>query len=203
MRAIVCRALQGPDALELVDLPGPEPGACGVRIRVRAAGVNFADSLMLAGQYQEKPALPFTPGLELAGQIEAVGAGVRGLAPGQRVWRWSSHGASPSRRWRAPRTWSAAGRHGRRSPPPVSPSPTARRTAPCAGGPTCTRARAARARCGGGVGLTAVECGKAIGATVIATARGEEKLAVAREHGADADDTWTARMPDLRAASAS
>ena len=50
MRAVVCRELGGPDALELADLPTPEPGACGVRIRVRAAGVNFADSLMLASR---------------------------------------------------------------------------------------------------------------------------------------------------------
>src|SRR3954464_2887301 len=92
MRAIVCRALQGPDSLELVDLPVPEPGACGVRIRVRAAGVNFADSLMLRGQYQEKPPLPFTPGLEVAGEIEAVGAGVAGLEPGRRVMAFLDRG---------------------------------------------------------------------------------------------------------------
>src|SRR5687767_1833675 len=92
MRAVVCRALEGPEALELADLPVPEPGACGVRIRVRAAGVNFADSLMLKGQYQEKPPLPFTPGLEVAGEIEALGAGVRGLERGQRVLAVVGHG---------------------------------------------------------------------------------------------------------------
>ncbi|MGD9510698.1 MAG: alcohol dehydrogenase catalytic domain-containing protein, partial [Geminicoccaceae bacterium] len=93
MRAVVCRELRGPDALEVADLPLPEPGACGVRIRVRAAGVNFADGLMLTGRYQERPALPFTPGLELAGEIDAVGAGVRGLAVGQRVLAVVGHGA--------------------------------------------------------------------------------------------------------------
>ena len=92
MRAIVCRTLEGPQSLELADLPDPVPGVCGVRIRVRAAGVNFADSLMLKGQYQEKPPLPFTPGLEVAGEIEAVGAAVRGLVPGQRVLAVVSHG---------------------------------------------------------------------------------------------------------------
>src|SRR5688500_9096352 len=92
MRAIVCRALEGPDALELTELADPEPGACGVRIRVRAAGVNFADSLMLKGRYQEKPHLPFTPGLEVAGEIDAVGAAVRGLSPGQRVLAVVNHG---------------------------------------------------------------------------------------------------------------
>ena len=59
MRAVVCRELRGPEALEVADLAIPEPGACGVLIRVRAAGVNFADGLMVAGRYQEKPHLPF------------------------------------------------------------------------------------------------------------------------------------------------
>src|SRR3954449_6179352 len=93
MRAILCERHGGPEVMALADLPLPEPGACGVRLRVRAAGVNFADSLMLRGQYQEKPPLPFTPGLEVAGEIEVVGAGVRGLAPGQRVLAVVSHGA--------------------------------------------------------------------------------------------------------------
>ena len=93
MRAIVCRSLDGPDALNLEDRPEPETGACGVRIRVRAAGLNFADSLMLRGRYQEKPPLPFTPGLELAGEIDALGAGVRGLRVGQRVMAVVNHGA--------------------------------------------------------------------------------------------------------------
>ena len=113
MRAVVCRELRGPDALELADLPTPEPGACGVRIRVRAAGVNFADSLMLAGRYQEKPPLPFTPGLELAGEIEAVGAGVRGLERGPagagrgrpRRLRRAGGGARRGRGRRCPTTW--------------------------------------------------------------------------------------------------
>lgn len=186
MRAIVCRALQGPDALELVDLPVPEPGACGVRIRVRAAGVNFADSLMLRGRYQEKPTLPFTPGLELAGEIEAVGAGVRGLRPGQRVLAVVNHGAFAEQ---------AVARA-----EDVVPLPDGMDEVTAAGFAIAygTAHGALRWRAdlhagetlvvhgaGGGVGLTAVQCGKAIGATVIATARGEDKLAVAREHGAD------------------
>ena len=105
MRAIVCRTLGGPDSLELAELPDPEPGACGVRIRVRAAGVNFADTLMLKGQYQEKPPLPFTPGLEVAGEIETVGAGVRGLEAGQRVLAVVNHGGFAERSSPAPRTW--------------------------------------------------------------------------------------------------
>jgi NADPH2:quinone reductase len=186
MRAVVCRELRGLDALELEDLPTPEPGACGVRIKVRAAGVNFADSLMLAGRYQEKPSLPFTPGLELAGEVEAVGAGVRGLEPGQRVMAVVPHGAFAEQ---------AVARA-----EDVVPLPDDMDEVTAAGFAIAygTAHGALRWRAGlhageslvvhgagGGVGLTAVECGKAIDATVIATARGLDKLAVARAHGAD------------------
>ena len=197
MRAIVCRTLQGPDALELVDLPVPEPGACGVRIRVRAAGVNFADGLMLHGRYQEKPSLPFTPGLELAGEIEAVGAGVRGLRPGQRVLAVVNHGAFAEQ---------AVARA-----EDVVPLPDGMDEITAAGFAIAygTAHGALRWRAdlhagetlvvhgaGGGVGLTAVQCGKAIGASVIATARGEDKLAVARAHGAD--HVLDSEDPDLK-----
>jgi NADPH:quinone reductase len=197
MRAVVCRELRGPDALELADLPTPEPGACGVRIRVRAAGVNFADGLMLAGRYQERPRLPFTPGLELAGEIEAVGAGVRGLEPGQRVLAVVSHGAF------------AEQAVARAEDVVLLPGDMDEVTAAGFAIAYGTAHGALRWRAGlhagetlvvhgagGGVGLTAVECGKAIGAVVIATARGEEKLAVARAHGAD--HTVDSEDPDLR-----
>ena len=85
MRAIVCRELSGVGGLELADVPTPEPGPGEVRIRVRAAGLNFADTLIIRGQYQEKPALPFVPGMEIAGRIDACGPGVAGFAPGDRV----------------------------------------------------------------------------------------------------------------------
>ena len=197
MRAVVCRELRGPDALELADLPTPEPGACGVRIRVRAVGVNFADGLMLAGRYQEKPPLPFTPGLELAGEIEAVGVGVRGLEPGQRVLAVVSHGAF------------AEQAVARAEDVVLLPGDMDEVTAAGFAIAYGTAHGALRWRAGlhagetlvvhgagGGVGLSAVECGKAIGAVVIATARGEEKLAVARAHGAD--HTVDSEDPDLR-----
>ena len=201
MRAVVCRALRGPDALELADLPVPEPGACGVRIRVRAAGVNFADSLMLSGRYQEKPPCRSRPASSSRARSRPWVPACAGLsagparAGGGRARRLRRAGGGAGRRRGAP-----AGRHGRRSPPPASPSPTARRTAPCAGAPACTPARSLVVHgAGSGVGLTAVECGKAIGATVIATARGEDKLAVAREHGAD--HVLDSEDPDLKGAS--
>jgi NADPH2:quinone reductase len=186
MRAIVCRALEGPDSLELADLPQPQPGACGVRLRVRAAGVNFADSLMLKGQYQERPPLPFTPGLEVAGEIEAVGAGVRGLAPGQRALAIVPHGGFAEQVVARAEDVVLLPEH--------MDDVTAAGFAVAYG----TAHGALRWRAdlhagetllvhgaGGGVGLTAVECGKAMGAMVIATARGADKRAVAKAHGAD------------------
>jgi NADPH2:quinone reductase len=197
MRAVVCRELRGPDALELADLPTPEPGACGIRIRVRAAGVNFADGLMLVGRYQEKPPLPFTPGLELAGEIEAVGAGVRGLETGQRVLAVVGHGAFAERAV------------ARADDVVILPDDMDDVTAAGFAIAYGTAHGALRWRAGlhagetllvhgagSGVGLTAVECGKAIGAVVIATARGAEKLAVARAHGAD--HVIDSDSPDLR-----
>src|SRR6187549_2602817 len=92
MRAIVCRELIGPDGLTLEDWPVPEPGPGEVRIRVRAAGLNFADTLLIKGQYQDKPPLPFVPGIEIAGQIEQRGEGVAGFLPGDRVMATLDHG---------------------------------------------------------------------------------------------------------------
>ena len=186
MRAVVCRELRGPDALEVAELPLPEPGACGVRIRVRAAGVNFADGLMLTGRYQEKPHLPFTPGLELAGEIVAVGAGAGQLRVGQRVLAVVGHGAFAE--------YAVARAEDVVPLPDDIDDVTAAGFAIAYG--TAHGALRWRAElhagevllvhgAGSGVGLTAVECGKAIGAKVIATARGADKLAVAREHGAD------------------
>jgi len=197
MRAVVCRELRGPDALEMADLPLPEPGACGVRIRVRAAGVNFADGLMLTGRYQERPHLPFTPGLELAGEIVAVGAGAGQLRIGQRVLAVVGHGAFAE--------YAVARAEDVVPLPDDIDDVTAAGFAIAYG--TAHGALRWRAElhvgevllvhgAGSGVGLTAVECGKAMGATVIATARGKAKLAVAREHGAD--HVLDSEAPDLR-----
>jgi NADPH2:quinone reductase len=186
MRAVLCRALDGPVPLELADLPDPDPGACGVRIRVQAAGVNFADSLMLKGQYQERPPLPFTPGLEVAGEIDKVGAAVHGLEPGQRVLALVDRGGFAEK---------VVARSDDVIPLPDGIDPVTAAGFAIAYGTAYGGLRwRAELRpgetvlvhgAGGGVGLTAVECGKAMGATVIATARGAEKLEVARRHGAD------------------
>ena len=78
MRAMMCSELGAPSGLRLVDLPVPTPGPGAALIRVRAAGVNFPDVLMLAGGYQFKPPLPFVPGMEVAGEIAALGPGAAG-----------------------------------------------------------------------------------------------------------------------------
>ncbi len=196
MLAVQCRELTGLDGLHLAELPTPQPGACCVRIRVRAAGVNFADGLMTTGRYQERPGLPFIPGLEVAGEIDALGAAVHGLEVGQRVLAVLGHGGFAEQ---------AIARVD-----DVVPIPNSMDFATAAGfaiaygtayGALVWRAALHSAEtllvhgAAGGVGLTTVECGKAMGARVIATARGAEHLAVARAHGAD--EAIDAEEPDL------
>ncbi|MBT3401048.1 MAG: alcohol dehydrogenase catalytic domain-containing protein, partial [Rhodospirillaceae bacterium] len=93
MRAIICKDWGDPDTLELGELPEPALGPGQVRIRMRAAGVNFADCVLVRGQYQEKPDLPFAPGLEGAGEVMEVGDGVTDFKPGDRVMAVVSAGA--------------------------------------------------------------------------------------------------------------
>lgn len=196
MRSILTRELAGTSGLQLVDLPSPEPGACHVRIAVEAAGINYADALMLEGRYQERPSLPFVPGLEVAGRIDAVGVGVSGLSPGQRVLALVDHGGFAEQ--------AIARADDVIALPDELDSVTAAGFAIAYGtayGALVWRAGLARGEvllvhgAAGGVGLTAVECGKALGATVIATARGAERTAVAAEHGAD--HVIDSEAPDL------
>lgn len=187
MRAIVCRRLDGPSALAFEDAPAPRPGSGEVTVRVAAAALNFADILMTQGTYQEKPPLPFVPGMELAGRIDAIGADVTGFAPGERVLAVVDHGAfAEIARARAVDLVAV---------PEAMPAAVAA-AFPIAYG-TAHGALDWRARlrpgetllvhgAAGGVGLTAVEVGVAMGARVIATARGAERLAVAARHGAAA-----------------
>jgi NADPH2:quinone reductase len=186
MRAVVCRELSGLDGLVVEDRPQPEPGPGEVRLRVWAAGLNFADSLIIKGQYQDKPALPFVPGMEVAGQIEACGAGVAGFKPGERVLAALAHGGFAEK-------VTAPASHVVLLPDSVDYVTAA--AFPVAYG-TAYGALSSAGRlkagetlvvhgAGGGVGLAAVECGKAFGARVIATARGAAHLEAASEHGAD------------------
>ena len=113
MRAIRCREWGAPDVLRLEEAESPRLQRHQVRIRVRAAGVNFADSLMVGGTYQVKPAFPFTPGLEAAGEIVETGSAVDGLRAGQRALAVLRNGggyaeeicSTPPRWCRSPMRW--------------------------------------------------------------------------------------------------
>jgi NADPH:quinone reductase len=186
MRALVCRAWGEVDSLSLEDAPPPVPKAGQVLIDVKATPVNFADTLMVRGQYQTRPDFPFSPGLETAGVIAGCGAGVTHLAPGDRVMALLDYGgmaeqavAAASETWRIP---GAMGFEEASVFPVVylSSHVAIRWQGRLEPGETLLVLGAA-----GGVGLSAVEIGKAIGARVIAAASSDERLAAARAHGAD------------------
>jgi NADPH2:quinone reductase len=182
---MICQKVGEQARLVLREVPEPAMASDQVRIGVAAAGVNFADGLMLAGRYQERLEPPFAPGLEVAGRVLEVGAAVSGPAPGDRVLAVLGSGGFAEQAV-APAT-------------DVIPIPDGMSFAVAAGFPvvygTSHHALTARAHlqagdvllvhgAAGGVGLTAVEIGSALGAVVIATAGGAEKLAVASAHGA-------------------
>ncbi|MBK7954792.1 MAG: NADPH:quinone oxidoreductase family protein [Candidatus Accumulibacter sp.] len=186
MRALVCHELSGPAALRLEEVAIPRPGPGQVRIRVRACGVNFADSLITRGQYQQQPQLPFSPGFEVSGEVLELGAGVQGISIGERVIAMTPHGGyaeqviADSKRC-VPMPAAMPWEHGAAFPVVFGTAHVALwHRARLRAGETLVVHGAA-----GGVGLTAVAIGKQMGATVIATANGAEKLQVAGEHGAD------------------
>ncbi len=186
MRAVVCKSFGGIDELRLEEVARPSPGAGEVLIRVHAAGVNFADSLLVAGTYQVKPDFPFSPGLEVAGEVAELGDGVRGFEPGDRVLAMIGHGGYAE---------AVAAAADRVIAIPASMDYASAAAFPVAYGTSHVglghRVRLAPGEtllvhgAAGGVGLTAVEIGKVMGATVIAAARGAEKLEVAARYGAD------------------
>ena len=187
MRAVLCREWGAIDDLTIADVPVPTPAAGEVLIDVKAAGVTYADAIMAAGQYQIKPPLPFSPGFEAAGVVAACGEGTTRLQPGDRVMAILSYGglaemvvAPEADTFAIPdgMSFDEAGAF------PVayfSSHVALRWQGRLESGETLLVLGAA-----GGVGLTAVEIGKAMGARVIAAASTAEKLAVARERGADA-----------------
>jgi len=198
MRAMLCRELGDVSKLAMGELPDPQPGPGEACIAVRAAGVNFPDILMVEGKYQVKPALPFVPGLEVAGEVAACGEGVTHVAPGDRVMAFARTGGGYAERIVLPGAI-------------VTPIPDAMDFVTAAAFPvvygTAHFALTHRGRlgegetllvlgAGGGVGLAAVEVGKALGARVIAAARGADKLAAAREQGAEEVVDYAAQ--DLR-----
>jgi len=176
------------EVMRLDDIPTPEPGPGEALLRVRAANVNFPDAMLCRGEYQVRPPLPFTPGVELCGEVAALGDGVTGLEAGTRV---ISPAALPGGAFAEYAVVPAAG---------VLPAPEALDDAEAAAlhigyqtgwfglhrraglrpGETLLVHAAA-----GGVGSAAVQLGKAAGATVIGVVGGPEKAEAARELGAD------------------
>jgi NADPH:quinone reductase len=187
MKAVRCWEWGPPDVLRLEEVARRELEPHELRIRLRAAGVNFADNLMVGGTYQVKPPFPFTPGLEAAGEIVEVGSAVPSFRIGQRVLAVLRNGGGYAEEI----SLSASA---------VVPIPDAMDFVTAAAFPvaygTSHFALTQRGHlqvgetllvlgAAGGVGLTAVEIGRIIGARVIAAAGSPEKLAIAREHGAD------------------
>jgi len=187
MKALVCDTLTDDfSGLSVQDVPVPEVGEGGVLVRVKAASVNFPDLLMSQGQYQMKPELPFIQGMECAGIVEAVGIGVSEFSPGDRVVGGNKTGAfaefallPASSLSRVPENMEFA---------EAAAYPAAYLTAYVA------LVRRANLQPGetllvhgasGGVGMAAVDVGKLLGATVIATSASDAKLDKVIEHGAD------------------
>ena len=184
-KAVVCRELGPPESLRLETSASVTLAQGQVRVAIRAAGINFPDILMAAGEYQLKPPLPFTPGVEAAGDVTEVN-GVTDVAVGDKVIVKLRHGAyademvvAASQLMRLPSTFDYAegatflAAHGTAYHALID------RGQLVAGEVLLVHGA------GGGVGLAAVEIGKLLGATVIAAASSEEKLAVALAKGAD------------------
>src|SRR5438552_9935481 len=186
MRAVICRAWGPVDDLKLEDVAPPTPGPGQLVIDIKATGVNYADSIMVAGRYQTRPPFPFSPGLETAGVVTRRGEGVTRFKTGDRVMAILAYGGFAEQ---------ALADEAETFPIPdgmpfeeagafpiayISSHVAIRWQGRLEAGETLLVLGAA-----GGVGLTAVEIGKAMGARVIAGASTAQKLAVAREHGAD------------------
>ena len=186
MRAVLCHAVCGPEGLTVEEVAPPELGAGQIRIRVAAAGVNFADTLIIAGTYQTKPPFPFSPGMEISGTVIACADDVKRCRPGDRVLAMLDYGGFAEEAVAAETDVFVL--------PDSMDMPTAA-AFPVAYGTShlalILRAGLAPGEvlvvhgAAGGVGLTAVEIGKALGAIVVATAGGADKLKIAQDHGAD------------------
>ncbi len=187
MRAVLCKEHGSPESLVVEDVPSPSPGPNGVVVEVRACGVNFPDTLIIQGKYQFQPDLPFSPGGEVAGVVKEAGEMVHGFKPGDPVIAFTG--------------WGGFAEEVLTDPSHLMPMPDGMDFATAASFVmtygTSMHALADRADlqpgetllvlgAAGGVGLAAVEIGKAMGARVIAAASDDGKLEFCRAHGADA-----------------
>jgi NADPH2:quinone reductase len=197
MKAMLSTEVGGPETLVLTDMPDPEPGKNQVRIRVHAAGVNFPDTLIIQDLYQMKPPRPFAPGGEIAGEVEAVGEKVKGLAVGDRVLGMTGFGGFA--------THVVADAERVVKIPDAMPYDEAACFVLTYG--TSHHALKDRAEikegetllilgAAGGVGAAAIELGKAAGARVIAAVSSEEKAQFCRDLGADETLIYARDMSD-------
>lgn len=198
MRALLCRTLGEIANLQVAETADPKCGPGMVRIAVKASGVNFPDILMTEGKYQVKPDLPFIPGLEVAGDVIECGAGVDHLHIGARVLAFARFGGGHAEQIVLPAEIVT----------PIPPSMdyvTAAAFFVACGTSHFALAHRGGLQAGetvlvlgaaGGVGLAAIEVAKMLGARVIAAAGSEQKLALARAHGAD--ETINYRSDNLR-----
>lgn len=186
MRALLSTAVGGPDSLVIEELPDPVPGKGQVLVAVKACAINYPDVLIIEDKYQFKPQRPFAPGGEIAGVVESVGEGVTGWAPGDRVIATVGHGGlvekmviDAARLYRLPE-----GRSFEEGSALLLTYATTIHAlvdrGHLAAGQTMLVLGAA-----GGVGLAAVELGKALGARVVAAVSSEEKAEACRKAGAD------------------
>jgi NADPH2:quinone reductase len=186
MKALLCTRYGTPDDLEIADIADPAPAPGEVVIRVEAAALNFFDTLIIAGKYQTKPPMPFSPSAECAGTVESLGAGVTSLKVGDRVMAYTRYGAARER-------IAIAANMAIKIPDGLDFD---RAAGLCVTYGTTLHALKDRAHlkpgetlavlgASGGVGLAAIELGKIMGARVIACASSAEKIAFARQHGAD------------------
>jgi NADPH2:quinone reductase len=184
MRAMVARQAGG--RLEPVEAPTPRPGPGEALIRVRACGVNFADTLMTTARYQEARPFPLTPGMEVCGEVVGLGEGADGPRPGARVMAVTGVGGFAE--YAVAPAAACVPVPDRMTDAEAAAIPVAYGTGEIALGHRARLRPGERLLvlgAGGGVGLTAVEIGKLMGAEVVAVARGAEKQAAARDRGAD------------------
>lgn len=186
MKAVLCTHFGTPDELELTDIAPPHAAAGEAVVRIKAAALNFFDTLIIAGKYQQKPPFPFSPVAEFAGIVESIGTGVTEIAPGDRVMTFLGWGAARD-------AIAAPADQLIKIPEQLD---FERAAGLCITYGTSLYALRERAQlksgetlavlgASGGAGLAAVELGKLMGARVIACASSDEKLAFARAHGAD------------------
>jgi NADPH2:quinone reductase len=198
MKAVVCEAFGGPEVLALREVPDPAPpGAGEVQVRIAARGVQYVDVLMLAGKYQFRPEPPFIPGNEGAGEVVAVGQGVLGFKPGDRIMSRHRLGA-----------FAQLGNSKAEDCDPVPAGMSLEQAAVFRGAyHTAYHALVQRARmkagdwvlingAAGGIGIAAIQVAKLFGATVIATASTDEKRAACLEEGADYAIDYRAGLRD-------